>query len=483
MVQSTLAEALLSRTNAGKRRIMQNFILMSVCFALNHGTVTALTALASSELGILLGNISSGILYFQYTMVAAFFSYWTTANLGAKRTLIFGLGLYCLYVASYLIAYLFPIIRWSAICLGSFLGGIGGGIVWPAQGIYYSQIATLIAAKDEKYSRQEWNSLLAGIFASIFLFGEVTMKLLTSIIPNYGGNTSIQILYVFCTVIACASAVFICLIDSLDQYTTNDDKDKSDISLGATAHLAINLLIKDPRCALMLPFSASFGLGVAYMNGYFFASVVSDQLSPYAVGYIAAIVVFSAAVVALPYSRLGAFLNTQAPIVAFGSLCILLFALINLLFSPAQLGTWPLIIALAFVFGVGRSTWEGSFKATFADYFPNDTKAAFANVQLQMGIATALGFILDIVTSPTVVGLCVILCSFIAFFAQLLAQYLHHHRSSPPNTVNTQDETPMHENEITVRSHEKDSEKDIKCQTSASPDTASELRTFSPSSA
>ena len=78
---SSLADA------PSKGSVVRNFLLMSLCFSLNHGTVTALISLAGSELGASLGNTSLGVLYFVYTFTAAFASHSVVALFGAKRNL------------------------------------------------------------------------------------------------------------------------------------------------------------------------------------------------------------------------------------------------------------------------------------------------------------------------------------------------------------------------------------------------------------
>ncbi len=47
-----------------------NFIFMSVCFAINRGTVTSLIAIASSQLGSELGGEGVAVLYVAYVATA-----------------------------------------------------------------------------------------------------------------------------------------------------------------------------------------------------------------------------------------------------------------------------------------------------------------------------------------------------------------------------------------------------------------------------
>ena len=97
------------------RRARNEYCEISTCsrgaFSLNHGCVTALVALAASELGASLGNTTLFILYAFYTLSAAFLSNGLVARAGAKRTLVLSLGAYCVYVASYAVAFFTPMNR------------------------------------------------------------------------------------------------------------------------------------------------------------------------------------------------------------------------------------------------------------------------------------------------------------------------------------------------------------------------------------
>lgn len=45
--------------------------------------------------------------------------------------------------------------------------------------------------------------------------------------------------------------------------------------------------------------------------------------------------------------------------------------------------------------GMGRATFESTLKATFADYFSYEKEGAFANIILQNGLSSAIGYILS----------------------------------------------------------------------------------------
>lgn len=257
---------------------------MSLAFSLNHGTVTALIALASSSLGKALGNVSSGLLYLIYTLTAAFAANVMTSKFGPKKTLVLGLSIYCMYVASYLIAFIAPKSSWGVVLIGSAFGGVAAGSIWPAQGVYFAVCAELYSGH-ACVSREEANSCLGGYFAATYLGCEVTMKLLSSIVPEFLPNGT-EVLFALFTVLAIASVAAISTIDSL-----NDEAPKQATEWGKNAMSAVKLLLDDPVCACMVPFNFAFGFGSAFVNGYFNAAVVAPGVGKNAIGFIAAILV------------------------------------------------------------------------------------------------------------------------------------------------------------------------------------------------
>ena len=86
------------------RGLLLNFVAMSVCFSVNHGTVSAVIALSTSLLGTGLGSINLGTLWLMYVLTALVFATTIIQALGPKGGLLFGTLGYCLYVLSFLLA-------------------------------------------------------------------------------------------------------------------------------------------------------------------------------------------------------------------------------------------------------------------------------------------------------------------------------------------------------------------------------------------
>jgi hypothetical protein len=79
-------------------------------------------------------------------------------------------------------------------------------------------------------------------------------------------------------------------------------------------------------------------------------------------------------------------------VIVMGALVFVGEALVLLAYSPAQLGHWRFLVPLYAAHGVGRAVWEGPNRALTADRFASDREGAFANLIMQNGLASAIGY-------------------------------------------------------------------------------------------
>ena len=117
---------------------------MSIAFSINHATVTAMVGLASANLKDL-GNLQNALLYLFYTFTALLASKSIVGATGAKGGIVAGLGMYMLYVGSFILADTVPSIKRPAAIIGGCLGGIAAGFLWTAQFAYFGENVNLYA--------------------------------------------------------------------------------------------------------------------------------------------------------------------------------------------------------------------------------------------------------------------------------------------------------------------------------------------------
>ena len=141
-------QPLLSRsevvTEERREKLIRNFYFMCICFSANHGCVVSCIAYAASQLGDLLGGYGTGSLYICYAITAFFLSKPVITMTGPKIGLVLGVGGYCVYVLGFLLAIVLNgAVRWPVFILSASIGGMAGGLLWTAQGRYFSKNASL----------------------------------------------------------------------------------------------------------------------------------------------------------------------------------------------------------------------------------------------------------------------------------------------------------------------------------------------------
>jgi len=408
-------------------QLKRNFIVMALAFSVNHATVTAMIALASSSLGKEIGNLQTALLYLFYTLTALFASKSIVSALGSKNGIVAGLGLYVFYVASFIVADTVPDLRSPAAVIGGCLGGIAAGFLWTAQFSYFGANAALYAeaARDslaedrpsdciteeqiKEYCLKKCSGNFAAYFAIPYLGLEVVFKLLQSYIGNDSGPISahwsagkhfIYVINTVCAVIATLACVFIMDLKPVKETPKQGICDQIK-SAGA-------LFFSDPKMPLMMGMNVCFAFSGAYLNAYITGQVATYYLGGGYGGYLAAITAGIAGLLSLPNALGLVKPEWKKYYMILGPCSFAMVGLLPLVVGFHTLGNWNGII-LIFVFqGLGRGVWESTNKAIFMEYFSDDLDGAGANLIVQNGGASALGFFVNAYASasPTAKGAC-----------------------------------------------------------------------------
>lgn len=358
-----------------------------------------------------------------------------------------GMGLYVVYVAAFWVATFRPAAQTAAAAVGGVVGGVGAGFLWTAQGAYFATAAqaharavvavgveeqqvlfpqqdVVVSGDDDAEGRldgapaqysinnnsninaQMENSTakLAGIFAFIYLAFEIGLRALSSVLLEATQLqwSSIFAVYAFVTV---ASTVLMVFVDKLEDDDNSNNSNNTDTAFQQQPQTsawykitaAWQLLRHDAKMRHMIGLNATFGLTSAfltsYVNGEVVRIVLHDAQSKF-VGFLAAWVSCVAAAMSLVFGRLAP-RTGKGPILVFGALCFLCVALPFVAWPDVRESWgWQSLVFVYTMHGTGRATFEGTLKATFADYFANEKEGAFANIILQNGLASTLGFIL-----------------------------------------------------------------------------------------
>jgi len=363
---------------------------MNAYYQVHLTTATACLALASPRLGST-GAWQSGILYLTYTASALLGATYIVKRMGARDSLWLGMGLYCAYVACFWVATALEDDRDKRLAAwtGAAVGGVGAGFLWTAQGAYFSQAAEEHAG----WLRQPVSTstaYLAGIFAFLYLGEEVVLRLMSSALEGFLAWTSIFGLYTAITVI---TAVAMPLVRKYPRSESDEPETLDIVFYKVTA--AGQLLWRDPKMKYMIGLNAVFGFTSAFLNSYINSQVVpialDDPESKY-IGILSSWVSAVAASMSLVFGKLGPKIG-RGPILTGGAMCFLCVSLPFMIQPDASAYGWISILLIYMMHGVGRATFEGTLKATFADYFSYEKEGAFANIILQNGLAGAIGYV------------------------------------------------------------------------------------------
>lgn len=439
---------------AEPRRVRNNFLLMCVSFSLNHGSVVALLNLSIALLGSA-GSYMSGVLYVTYALTALLFATTPLDLLGARKALIAASACFCLYVVAFPVCLLVPANRpVTAIVtalVGGLMGGFAAGFAWVAQGQYFTSAAKLYAA-EKLVDESEANQDFASTFAFVLLSTEVLLKLFPVLLLPVSHNeivaatsgkrvaTSDLIVAVVYSLIAVCACLLMRNIDDLDPRPAallagnagrNDCGSCSAGSAGGTDGTAgtggaggagadgragagrvssacprpkrftiekttavIGLWGRRPTVLLLSFIQITFGLCSSLMT-----EEVTGNLIPQAypqdkviVGSLmGTLVAFVAGALQLPSKMIRARVG-RVPLILVGILAFICeTALIGGL-SSTRLGQLRHLTSLYVLQGVGRSSFEGTNKALFADFFPEDASAAFSSIVFFNGAASALAY-------------------------------------------------------------------------------------------
>jgi hypothetical protein len=373
-------------------KLYYNFILMCVAFSVNHGCVVSCLAYSSAELGDDLGGYGSGTLYICYALSAFLLSKPLVSMYGGKQGLLFGVYGYCIYVGGFLFAILVKSAAYPVFLVSAGVGGIAGGILWPAQGRYFARNSKLYA-EASNIPVENANASFAGIFAMCYLGVEMVTKVLATVVFLTAPGIAEFLIF---TIYTCAAVLSCFVMSGLHPLDDPGSRDFSVSTILVNVVSTGRLIVEDARFALMIPFQVAFGFTSSLVPFYIFGTVIADssELGGTWIGLLSAVVVFTGAVIAIPTAWVANKFGKPV-VMTIGGLGLLFAGAIMLALSDATLGTWNIIVLYLVVYGIGRGTWENTNKAVIADLFkghPELSTAAFAGVSFSNGIAGAIGY-------------------------------------------------------------------------------------------
>ena len=149
-----------------------------------------------------------------------------------------------------------------------------------------------------------------------------------------------------------------------------------------------------PVVLLLAPVQITFGLCAALLGYEISGNVVRIAFpanTVVAAGLLSALVSLVAALLQVPFKALSARVS-KGPVMLIGLSAFAALGGLVLALDDESLAHYLPLVLTYLLQGVGRACYEGTNKALYADRFPADSEAAFANIVLANGAASAVAY-------------------------------------------------------------------------------------------
>jgi hypothetical protein len=336
--------------------------------------------------------------------------------------MMFGMMLYCIYVFAFYFAVNIRSSDWIRFTatIGALFGGWGYGLLFTAQGAYYTRTKQLYHYHNNSTTPSSFKIATTKLdltFIFIYLSCAVGLRALSTLLLGVMHMSWSNIFAVY-ALVAVLSTVLMLLVQKLPEddigTSANVIADETDSaanrqsdhinptrpasSVWYKATAAWRLMLNDRKMKYMIGLNAVFGLTSSFVTSYVNGTVVRLVLGTDTyVGVLSAWVECVTFVSTVLFVYFAKTTTRKEYVLIFGTLCFMGVAGSFILYpnvAVSQQWNWMSLVGVYTLHGIGRATFEGTLKATFADYFGYEKEGAFANIILQKGLSSALGFVL-----------------------------------------------------------------------------------------
>lgn len=283
-------------------------------------------------------------------------------------------------------------LQWALYMAGNLLLGFGTSILMTAICVYMARIAAILAKETFLETLEEMTAHLGGSLA--------VWSLSTAVFCNLAmcGLVKLQIPYALILGVAtviCVCFTLVLLIARDTPSTTQESSLHGGKSLGQV--YAFFSLWRDPKLWLLGFTNYTFSFIDALLTNHINPRFIKVMLGPEAVGLAMCVVTAVGAILAKPYSVIGAFCGRGVSI-SIGAFSFFLISLLVLFTDLLSDGHWWVLI-IFICHGSGRAVYEGVNRAVFAEHFEGvSLSPAFANCNFQYGIVAAFSNLGQIAT-------------------------------------------------------------------------------------
>ena len=366
------------------RKTYRNFLFVATMLSINYACTGNNIYMLVARFGAV-GAWQSGAYFLALTLSATTFATYITKVCGSKQGMVIGLTLLTFYSFS---TALYTIVEQSVqvSVAGAAVGGIGAGIMWTAQGVYFGQSADNFAREQDIDSFCA-TSMLAGTFGFVFLTCETLMRLVSTVILSVNPEINWGIIF---GVYSLVGVVTTCGMIFAYEYPLTENQQEV---LLHKIESVFFLMMEDPKMKYLVPYSLALGFGNAFVNSFVNGEVIEIALEDENNQFVGLFSAFNSAVAAAVSLMFATWFPEQKPLsIVMGGLACIGTALPFVIYPQREAHTWGSLFLVHGLWGIARSTYESTYKAVFADMFPTEKDGAFASLVLQNALASSIGF-------------------------------------------------------------------------------------------
>jgi len=415
----------------GRGTMDTNFVLFCILASVNHSVSYVATFFSSSLLPAQLASLSLGLLWASNALVGLFLASSMTQFLGLRGSLVLSFAGYALQIGCLYLSMTFPASAWILSLSGSIFAGSTSAIWWDCQALVVESASVSSTSSTDSISSGRssnnalWTLIYQGLNMAIFL----SLTLL-----QYGGAPLASLLQSLFFAAAASTAWVAVMKLAPPLEPLNTSKASADEPPQRFSQV-LRLFAADYRCSLLAPTQTAFGIATAlfayYVNAELISGAAENGDASVGVLYLGVLESFAylvSALAAYPYSYLVRRYDAISAVMVWGNLCFLLSAALVLAVPLKALKSWPWLLLLKALYGLGRGIFEGENRSYYMQLFTGPSLViAFSQQGFLCGLSGGVSFLSAQIISANALASAVVVNGVLSMAALwLLARNLAH---------------------------------------------------------
>lgn len=363
-----------------KRR---NYYRFCVGFGFSIAPVVCTIMYGPAVLGLKIGGIGNGLMFFSYAFCSLLLAKPAVAVLGSKRSLLFGsLGNF-IFVLGFLLSTRQSSynVRIVAYLMVSAIGGLAQGLVWTAQGKYFTRSAQLLVTSLDVKELESMHRSLARDFATLYLTCEALVLVVLTIIifVRFHMVSSIEFAIVPCYAIFLAlSTVTLLRLEDVGDAGGSWELFRPRTGINDIIVAAKHMTRRQQnKLAFLLPYHAAWGCVSAFWILYVLGEIIEHERG---IEYIGVVCCTDLAV-SIVFTKVGNYIakkTAHSLVIALGAMCMIGVGMLLLLVEDATLSQNRKLIGFTVIHAIARAVYENNLRAIVADFFPEHEAISFS---------------------------------------------------------------------------------------------------------